>query len=61
MHCKRTDAAAHNAGTICKRETKKTIKYDKKCRMCRTVKPSPKMSQLGLERKNPGNGHFSLP
>ena len=42
MNRNRTDEAAHNAGTICKRETEKSIKYDKKCRMRKTVEPSPK-------------------
>ena len=58
MNYKRTDEAAHNTGSICKRETKKTIKYDKKCRMCRTVEPSPKTSQPRLERQKSGKWAF---
>lgn len=44
--------------TNCKRETKKTIKYDKKCRMRRTVEPSLKMSQPGLKRQKSGKWVF---
>ena len=58
MNRNRTDEAAHNAGTICKRETEKSIKYDKKCRMRKTVEPSPKMSQTGLERQKSGKWAF---
>lgn len=60
MNRNRTDEAAHNAGTICKRETKKSIKYDKKCRMRKTVEPSPnpKMNQPGPERPKSGKWAF---
>lgn len=61
MNRNRTDEAAHNAGTICKRckrETEKSIKYDKKCKLCRTAEPSPKMSQTGLERQKSGKWAF---
>ena len=36
----------------------KSIKYDKKCRMRKTVEPSPKMSQTGLERQKSGKWAF---
>lgn len=58
MNHNRTDATAHNTGSICKHETNKTIKYDKKCRMRKTVEPSPKMSQTGLERQKSGKWAF---
>lgn len=58
MNHNRTDSAAHNTGSICKRETNKTIKYDKKCRMRRTVKPSQKMSQPRLKRQKSGKWAF---
>lgn len=61
MNSNRTDEAAHNAGTICKRETEKSIKYDKKCRMRRTAELSPKMSQLRLERQKSGKWVFFAP
>lgn len=61
MNRNRTDEAAHNAGTICKRETKKSIKYDKKCRMRKTVEPSPKMNQPDLERPKSGKWAFFAP
>ncbi len=60
MNRNRTDEAAHNAETICKRETKKSIKYDKKYRMRKTVEPSPKMSQPGLERPKSGKWAFFI-
>ena len=45
-----------------KAKTKKvpliSIKYDKKCRMRKTVEPSPKMSQTGLERQKSGKWAF---
>ena len=49
MNHNRTDSAAHNTGSICKRETNKTIKYDKKCRLRRTVELSPKNEPAGAE------------
>lgn len=58
MNRNRTDEAAHNAETICKRESKKSIKYDKKCSMRKTVEPSPKMSQPSLERPKSGKWAF---
>lgn len=61
MNYKQTDEAAHNTGSIFKRETNKTIKYDKKCRMRRTVEPSLKMSQPGLKRQKSGKWAFFAP
>lgn len=61
MNHNRTDSAAHNTGSICKRETNKTIKYDKKCRLRRTVELGQKMSQPRLRRQNPGNRFFHSP
>ena len=58
MNRNRTDATAHNTGSICKHETNKTIKYDKNCRMCRTAELSLKMSQLRLERQKSGKWAF---
>ena len=64
MNYKQTDEAAHNTGSIFKRETNKTIKtikYDKKCRMRRAVEPSLKMSQPGLKRQKSGKWAFFTP
>lgn len=61
MNRNRTDEAAHNVGIICKHETKKTIKYDKKCSMRRTVESNPKMSQPGLELPKSGKWAFFAP
>ena len=61
MNHNRTDSAAHNTGSICKRETNKTIKYDKKCRLCRTVELSQKMSQPRLRRQKSGKWVFHFP
>lgn len=52
------DTAAHNTGSMCKRETNKTIKYDKKCRLRRTVELSLKMSQPRLKRQKSGKWAF---
>ena len=38
--------------------TEKSIKYDKKFRMRKTVETSPKMSQTGLERQKSGKWAF---
>ena len=61
MNHNRTDSAAHNTGSICKRETNKTIKYDKKCRLRRTVELSQKMSQPRLRRQKSGKCFFYFP
>lgn len=61
MNHNRTDSAAHNTGSICKRETNKTIKYDKKCRLRRTVELSQKMSQPRLRRQKSGKWFFHFP
>lgn len=61
MNHNRTDSAAHNTGSICKRETNKTIKYDKKCRLRRTVELSQKMSKPRLRRQKSGKWVFYFP
>ena len=44
--------------SVSARQINKTIKYDKKCRMRRTVEPSLKMSQPRLKRQKSGKWAF---